>query len=175
MGVPAALTTAADIFAIGMIGVVLLTGQSALALQLPAMRDEIERLLVTTGVSGHMAKALHLCMSRLAEQRPTAEQLSAFLSHGVEWWHADVAPSLHATALVVLMLTIQVDVILTSWHHRIIVQPWIWQLAAMRPRRCRYLRPRPHWATAERPPPLHTTSCDRMAVSTVILDELPAR
>jgi hypothetical protein len=99
MGVPAALTTAADIFAIGMIGVVLLTGQSALALQLPAMRDEIERLLVTSGVSGHMAKALHLCVSRLAEQRPRAEHLSAFLSHGAEWWHkeADFAPPLHAT------------------------------------------------------------------------------
>jgi hypothetical protein len=101
MGVPASLTTAADIFAIGMIGVVLLTGQSALALQLPAIRDEVEQLLLISGVSGAVAKALQLCVSRLAEQRPTAEQLSAFLSRAVEWWHAEaasIAPPIDATA-----------------------------------------------------------------------------
>jgi hypothetical protein len=91
MGSTATLTTAADIFAIGMIGVVLLTGQSALAQQLPAMRDEIERLLVTSGVPAATAKALQLCVSRCAEQRPTAEQLSAFLSRGMAWWHPESA------------------------------------------------------------------------------------
>jgi hypothetical protein len=114
-----ALTTAADVYAIGMIGAVLLTGDSASTLQLAAARGEIETLLVTSGVPASIAKALRLCLMIRAEQRPTAEQLSAFLDRSVEWWRTESeldAPAAATAAPLALADAVRFLSCFMPWH-----------------------------------------------------------
>jgi hypothetical protein len=98
MGADVPLTTAVDIFAIGIIGAVLLTGESAPGIQLALARSEIEGLLLSCGLSGSLARALRLTLAVRAEQRPNASQLLAYFSRGAEWWHESFAPVATAAA-----------------------------------------------------------------------------